>query len=147
MRKLTVSPLHGAHGFDIIDLQFKNENLNGGIMTNDGIVYVDQEDGVKRVMNNRMLYVRLLTKFKAETNLNELRAALDAADYERAQAAAHTLKGVAANLSLAELYKQALNVETQIKAGAVAADALDTLDDCFEETLSAVDRVIAQYGS
>ncbi|GHU97676.1 hypothetical protein FACS189483_04360 [Spirochaetia bacterium] len=116
-------------------------------MANDGIVYVDQEDGIKRVMNNSALYARLLTKFKANTNLNEIRAALGAADYEQAQVAAHTIKGVAANLSLVELYKQLREVETQIKAGAVAADALDTLDDCFAKTLGAVDTVIAQYGS
>jgi HPt (histidine-containing phosphotransfer) domain-containing protein len=109
----------------------------------DDVVYVNAAEGQKRVMNNAKLYHRLLAKFKAENNLNGLAAALNAGDYEKAQAAAHTIKGIAANLSLSELYKQSLDVETQIKGKSVAPDAMDTLSACFTATLEAIDKVLA----
>ncbi|MDR1899629.1 MAG: Hpt domain-containing protein [Treponema sp.] len=112
----------------------------------DEVVYVNYEEGVKRVLNNNKLYVKLLTKFKTETNLDELSAALAAGEMEKAQTAAHTVKGVAANLSLTELYKQVLEIETQIKARAVREGALETVKNAYEETIKSVEKVIEQYG-
>ena len=109
------------------------------------IVYINEDEGKKRVMNNAKLYARLLTKFKTETNLNDLVAFAGAGDWEKAQAAAHTIKGIAANLSLTELFNQSLDVETQIKGKSLEAESLESIKICFTETLAAVDKVIAQY--
>ena len=106
------------------------------------VVYIDEEDGKKRVMNNAKLYAKLLTKFKADTNLSELIDSAVAMDWDRAQGAAHTIKGIAANLSLTELYKQSLDVETQIKSKSLAGESLENLKTCFAETLIAIDKVI-----
>jgi HPt (histidine-containing phosphotransfer) domain-containing protein len=111
----------------------------------DDKVYVDEADGIKRVMNNAKLYVRLLTKFKNENNLNELNTQLGAGDLEKAQTAAHTIKGIAANLSLTALFQQCLEVETQIKNKAVDQGTVDTLNTVFTETLTEVDKVLAKY--
>jgi len=108
------------------------------------VVYIDEEDGKKRVMNNGKLYAKLLTKFKADTNLADLVAFAEAQDWEKAQGAAHTLKGIAANLSLTELHKQSLDVETQIKAKSLEGESLANLKTCFEKTLIAADEVIAK---
>ena len=112
----------------------------------DAVVYVNFEEGAKRVMNNAKLYVKLLDKFKTGTNLDDLSAALGAGDMEKAQVAAHTLKGVAGNLSLTELHKQSLELEAQIKAAAVAPGQLETLQAVFSQTLQEVEKVIAQNG-
>ena len=112
----------------------------------DGVILIDIEDGVKRVMNNKKLYTKLLSKFKDGTNLNDLDAALAANDLEKAQIAAHTIKGLAANLSLSELYKQSLELEAQIKAKAVVPGQMDILKNTFTETLQEVDKVIAENG-
>ena len=108
------------------------------------VVYIDAEDGKKRVMNNGNLYARLLTKFKTDTNLDELLASAGAQEWEKAQAAAHTIKGVAANLSLTELFNQSLDVETQIKGKSLKNESLESLKICFSETLNAIERVIAE---
>ena len=108
-------------------------------------VYINEEEGKKRVMNNGKLYARLLTKFKTDTNLNDLVAFVEAQDWEKAQGAAHTIKGIAANLSLTELFNQSLDVETQIKGKSIKPESLESLKICFTETLAAVDKVIAQY--
>ncbi|MCL2093326.1 MAG: Hpt domain-containing protein [Treponema sp.] len=109
------------------------------------LVYIDEEDGKKRVMNNGKLYARLLTKFTTGTNLDMLFTSLDAQDWETAQNAAHTIKGVAANLSLTELYNQSLDVETQVKGKTINPDSLEKLKTCFTETLSAAEKVIEKY--
>ncbi|MDR1909814.1 MAG: Hpt domain-containing protein [Spirochaetaceae bacterium] len=107
-------------------------------------VYVDEADGVKRVMNNLKLYVKLLAKFRNENNLDDLNTHLKAGDLEKAQGAAHTIKGLAGNLSLLELQKQALEIETQIKAKSVDPATVESLNVCFAETLAAVDQVLAK---
>jgi HPt (histidine-containing phosphotransfer) domain-containing protein len=112
----------------------------------DAVVYIDIADGVKRVMNNTKLYFKLLVKFKEETNLNDLEAALSAGEMEKAQNASHTLKGVAGNLSLAELFKQCLELETQIKAKAPSPAQVETVRAVFAETLREVDKVVAEHG-
>ncbi|MDR0487190.1 MAG: Hpt domain-containing protein [Treponema sp.] len=113
----------------------------------DDVVYIDFEDGSKRVMNNTKLYVKLLTMFKTDTSLNNLDAALTSGDMEKARSEAHTLKGLAANLSLMELFKQCLELETQIKSGSVAVDQMAIIKNVFTRTLTEVEKVIAQNGN
>jgi HPt (histidine-containing phosphotransfer) domain-containing protein len=110
-------------------------------------VYINFDEGVGRVMNNAKLYARLLGKFKADTNLAALSAHLEAGDLEKAQVSAHTLKGLAANLSLTEVFERTLELETQIKARAVGDGALDALKNAYDETVKKVDEVIAQHAS
>jgi len=109
------------------------------------IVYVNEEEGKKRLMNNGKLYAKILTKFKTDTNLADLAAHLDTQDWEKAQAAAHTVKGIAANLSLVELFNQSLDIETQLKGKTIKSESFENLKICFAETLKQVDGVIAKY--
>jgi HPt (histidine-containing phosphotransfer) domain-containing protein len=110
------------------------------------LVYVNFEEGVNRVMNNAKLYIKLITKFKTENNLNDLSAALGANDYEKAQVAAHTMKGIAANLSLTELFEKSKEIEAQIKEKSVQAGELEKVQAVFDETIKEVEKVIAQHG-
>ena len=110
------------------------------------IVYINEDEGKNRVMNNVKLYVRLLTKFKTDINLNDFLNYADAEDWEKAQKAIHAIKGTAANLSFAELFKQSLDVETQVKGKSLKHESLENLKACFAETLVQVERVIAKNG-
>jgi HPt (histidine-containing phosphotransfer) domain-containing protein len=112
----------------------------------DNVVYIDFEEGLKRMMNNAKFYAKMLTKFKEDTNLASLEEALAAGDMEKAHVAAHTLKGVVSNLSLTELYKQIMELETQIKAKDVNPRQMPILKDVYSQTLTEVDKVIAQNG-
>ncbi|MDR0562934.1 MAG: Hpt domain-containing protein [Spirochaetaceae bacterium] len=113
----------------------------------EGVVYVDQIEALKRLNQNKTFYVKLLNKFKSDfkSKPDELIAAASSANYGEAQVLAHTLKGTAANLALTELYKQSLEVETQIKGGAVRPESLQDIKACFADTLTAIDMVIQQY--
>jgi len=110
------------------------------------IVYVDMADGVKRVMNNAKLYVKLIAKFRDDTKTDDIEAALAAGDMEKARNAVHTLKGVAANLSLVELFKQSLELEGQIKSGTVNPTQIETLKTVFAATIQEVNKVITENG-
>jgi HPt (histidine-containing phosphotransfer) domain-containing protein len=108
------------------------------------IVYINEEEGKNRVMNNGKLYAKLLTKFKADENLTNLLTYAEAQDWEKAQVAAHTIKGISANLSLTELFNQSLDVENQIKAKSLKPGSLDKIKACYTETLVHVEKVIAK---
>jgi HPt (histidine-containing phosphotransfer) domain-containing protein len=110
------------------------------------IIYINFDEGLKRVMNNAKLYAKLLGKFKEDKSLEATETALAAGEMEKAQAAAHTLKGLSANLSLTELYKQVLELETQIKAKDVKDEQLQLVKKIYAETIPEVDKVIAQHG-
>lgn len=111
-----------------------------------GIVYINVEEGLKRVMHNKTLYVKLLHKLKADTHFTALSVALQAKDYESAQSAAHAIKGMAANLSLTELFTQALQLEGHLKNRILADDSLESITRCYEQTLISIDKVLEQYG-
>ncbi|MDR3170712.1 MAG: Hpt domain-containing protein [Treponema sp.] len=120
---------------------------NQGPATDDGVIYVNQAEGLQRVLNNMKLYVKLLTKFKVDINLNELITLVQVEDYENAQVKAHTIKGIAANLSLIELFKQTRALEEQIKNKAAIEEAvLETLQACYRETIRSIDTLIAHHG-
>ena len=112
----------------------------------ENIVFINFAEGVNRVMNNAKLYVKLLTKFRDGTNLDDIVAAFAEGNMEKAQTAVHTLKGLAANLALAELYKQSLELETQIKAKSMNQKQLEILKNTFDQTVVEVEKVIAQNG-
>ncbi|MCL2479973.1 MAG: Hpt domain-containing protein [Treponema sp.] len=110
----------------------------------DDVVYVDYDDGLKRVMNKTALYVKLLGQFKATAKMDELTALLSAGDMEKAQIQAHTIKGMAGNLSLIEMYKQILELETQIKARNVDPGQIEKVQQVYAATVQEVERIIAQ---
>jgi HPt (histidine-containing phosphotransfer) domain-containing protein len=110
-------------------------------------IYINFDEGMKRVVNNGKLYVRLLGKFKSDTTMADLELRISAGDLEGAQISAHTLKGLAANLSLTELFERTRDLESCIKERAVPEGALDTLKSVYEETLKRLDEVIARYAT
>ena len=107
-------------------------------------MYVDQEDGKKRVMNNAKLYAKLLGKFKDETNIEPVFTAIDAGNYEEAQGLAHTIKGITANLSIKDLNEKIIALESQIKAKSVDPQTVEAVKVSFAATIPAVEKVIAE---
>ncbi|MDR1239447.1 MAG: Hpt domain-containing protein [Treponema sp.] len=107
-------------------------------------VFINIEEGVARVMNNAALYYTLLAKFRTSASLDDLTGFLHAGDYEKAQTSAHTIKGVAANLSLIEFFRQILELEVHIKARTVNSEQIETVKHTFDETIKEIDKVIAQ---
>jgi HPt (histidine-containing phosphotransfer) domain-containing protein len=114
-------------------------------------VYVDVADGMKRVMNNAKLYVRLLTKFRDETKLDPIFTAIEAGDWKTAQEQAHTVKGITANLSIKELNEKIVTLEAQLKLKVADASSpdinpadIEAVKAAYAATLPEVEKVIAE---
>lgn len=65
---------------------------------------VDTEGALERFSGNSMLYERFLMKFPQDETFAKIAPALDADNFEEALRAAHTLKGVSANLGMNRLF-------------------------------------------
>ena len=112
----------------------------------DDVVYVDFADGLKRMMNNAKLYVKLLAKFRDGTGIGALEAAFGEGNLEKTQSEVHTLKGLAANLSLAALAEQCLSLETEAKNGKLSRPKLETVKAVFDATMREIDRIVTENG-
>ena len=78
---------------------------------------VDYDGALSRFMGNEALLMRFLNKFLDDPNFLNLATALAQGDAEKAFQAAHTLKGVAGNLSLSGLYEQAAKISEALRSG------------------------------
>ena len=90
-------------------------------------VAIDKEEGLKRLMNNKKLYGKLLNNFLQGSAVDDLAASIGDGDFEKIKAAAHTLKGVAANLALPELRGVAADIEALARDEKPADELLPVL--------------------
>ena len=110
---------------------------------------VTVEDALARMANRKPLYARLLGNFLADPRENELIAAIEGRDLDAAVMAAHTVKGMASNLSLTRLHKCAEALEGMFKQAKTDGDSGVFDSACaaevrqvFRDTVDAVAAVI-----
>ncbi len=105
---------------------------------------VDIEDAMARFMNNEALMLKMLQRFTEDKSFSRLKQAMKEQDVSQAFEAAHTLKGLAGNLSLKELYRQAGILTEDLRRGDLAAASegmpeLEKLFRCAAENLARLD--------
>ena len=83
----------------------------------DGLVGFDVQEGLSRLAGNRKLYVKLLRDLARDhaDDAQTIRSALERGDSEEARAVAHTLKGIAGNLSAQGVYESSAALEAMLK--------------------------------
>jgi len=91
-----------------------NEQLKQKLVENGA----DVEGTLHRFMGNGALFLKFLVKFKDDQNFALLRNSIEQKDYEEAFKAAHTLKGVSANLGLTPIYASASNLTELLRGKA-----------------------------
>ena len=64
----------------------------------------DYNSTMPRFMNNESMYLKFLNMLFKDDNLKKLNDAIQSGDLEKAFEAAHTLKGVVANMGLTPMY-------------------------------------------
>lgn len=100
------------------------------------IAGLDAVDGLRRVAGNRKLYLKLLRQFvdqQADTP-NQIAEQLKTNDLSTAERTAHTVKGVAANLSITEVQTSAGTLEKAIREHADPSH-LEDLRQHFSDVL------------
>ena len=77
----------------------------------------DVDDGLKRCVNNEAFYLKLVARVPGDGNFEKLKEAVDAGDLDAGFEAAHTLKGIAANLSLTPILDPVVEITELLRAG------------------------------
>ena len=76
----------------------------------------DVDSGLRRCMNMEAFYLKLVNSLKGDTKPEELKAAVEAKDLDKAFEVAHALKGVYGNLSLTPLTKPVTEITELLRA-------------------------------
>ena len=104
--------------------------------------YVDYDDALVRVRGNRRVYKTLLSVFLKDDHIPALTEQLQSGDRENAARTAHTLKGIAANLSLTALYNATLGIELSLRNDQSAEKGLIELEKARVNTRRCVEHLL-----
>lgn len=100
--------------------------------------YIDKQGGLARVGGSEALYKKLLGKFVAADYQSQLEALLADGKTEDATGMAHTIKGVAANLSLPAINALSLQIESGLKNGEDVSALVPQLRAATDETIAEI---------
>ena len=103
---------------------------------------IQVEEAPGRFMNNEMLFNRFLEKFADDANYSLLKTAMAEGDAKGAFEAAHTLKGVAGNLSLERLYRAVEKQTEFLRDGRMdqASAVMPEVDAAYAEVTAALKK-------
>jgi HPt (histidine-containing phosphotransfer) domain-containing protein len=104
-------------------------------------VYINAEDGAKRVGGNMGLYKKLLARFVEGNYIDSLTSEIVSGNMEGAAAAAHTIKGVAANLSLVKVNEISAALESALKNGLPYEQLHSELKTATAETIERINAL------
>ena len=96
--------------------------------------YIDVQDALKRIGGSMDLYKRLLNSFTGGDHIDPLEEAFSTGAMEEASRLIHTLKGVAANLSLVKISTLASELEHKVKNGLEHSDTFAELKNAYYTT-------------
>ena len=103
--------------------------------------YVDVKDALSRIGGSMELYKRLLKQFVGGNHIDPLEEALNAGAMTEASSLIHTLKGVAANLSLIKLSLTAGELEQKVKNGLDPSDTFAELKHAYMVTSDEIAKI------
>lgn len=104
---------------------------------------IDVDEALERFMNNEALLMKFLLRFPEDQNFCRLRQAMDQSDVAGAFEAAHTLKGVAGNLSLRELFIRISVLVEDLRAGNLeaAAEKMPCTEQAYDRILRTLEQM------
>lgn len=106
---------------------------------------LDIEDGLDRIMGDRVLYFKLLRRFRHDyvMALPRLRDTVRADRYGAARIMAHTLKGAAGMIGARCVQAHAEELESALRAQSLALEAqLTHLEQALSQTLATINSVL-----
>ncbi|MBS6194188.1 MAG: Hpt domain-containing protein [Clostridiales bacterium] len=97
---------------------------------------------LKRMMGKEEFLYSLLSRFAADTTMNDLEAVMKSCDAAKIFNQAHTLKGVAENLGLKPLYEKTSALVEITRKG-----SMEGADEAFKEVKQAYREVVEMLQS
>jgi len=103
---------------------------------------VDTEKTFERFMGNTDLYEKFLKQFPDDPSFSDIKPAFDRGDYEGALSAAHTVKGVAANLGLDPLAGACSETVSLIRAkrNEEAKQSYGKIEKAYEDAMQLIGK-------
>lgn len=113
-------------------------NDYASILAESGIDYAEAMD---RFGGNEALYRRLAVKFLDDQHVEALEKALEANDAEQAFREAHSLKGIAGNLSFTNLYRISCLISEELREGNLTAaqEIMEPLKEARNSVMQALE--------
>ncbi|MDR1649575.1 MAG: Hpt domain-containing protein [Synergistaceae bacterium] len=107
--------------------------------------YLDADKALARIRGNARLFKLLLSTFLKDTpaHFSQLKKEVAANDRVAAGKTVHTIKGVAANLSMMKLYEISPALEALLKTDSDIADSLANYISVYEKTVEAVNTYLS----
>lgn len=106
--------------------------------------YVDTRAALERLGGNRALYHKTLRLFLQSDEPQKLENSLAQQNYAAAALAAHSIKGMAANLSLPALHAQSTRLTQQLRQGYPLPQTLQAYRDTLRQTCEYIRQVLQQ---
>ncbi|MDR1377206.1 MAG: Hpt domain-containing protein [Synergistaceae bacterium] len=107
--------------------------------------YLDADKALERIRGNAKLFKLLLSTFLKDTpaQFAQLKGEIEANDRVAASKLVHTVKGVAANLSMMKLYELSPALEALLKTDSDTAESFANYNSVYEKTVEAVNAYLA----
>lgn len=109
---------------------------------------VNIDSGLQRMLGKEDLYLKLLRSFVTGDYIETLegqltKAKADASNVEEARKAAHTIKGVAANLELIDIFELSKSMEQALKSGelGLALEDFPKLREKYDTLTEAIQKL------
>lgn len=107
---------------------------------------VNKFEALKRFEGNKNLYIKFLKSFVEDKTHDILKESIAAGDMEKACYAAHSIKGMAANLSFDALYSRVSELEIALKGDLLDSEILQDYEKTIEKTKDEIEKYLADYG-
>lgn len=110
-------------------------------------LYIDIDEGLRRCKGNEALFFKLLRDFVSENAemVGKIRMAVENGNTEDACNLAHTLKGLAGNLSAKRVHQASLELEVEIENGLLDRNGIGelviNLEESFAEIAASVEMI------
>ena len=133
----------------------KGKNLNLTIITGtehivkiSDIEGLDTEDGLRRINNNTVLYLKLLGKFSKNYSnfISELNRSLKEGRIEESERMVHTLKGVSGNIGATSLHSFTVTLDDKLKKQEKIdiKSEMSDLGNLLTPILNSIDQVLSK---
>ena len=110
----------------------------------DNSIFLDFTNGAARLGGNEALYKKLLKSFVAGNYFEIISEKIQNNNLEAAAQAAHTIKGVSANLSLKRVNELSAELEQQLKSGGNYSETFSLLEEANKKTLELIEEITAE---
>ena len=98
------------------------------------------ETTLKRFMGNEKMYMKYIMKFLDDKNFDSIRENLESQNYEAVFNAAHTLKGVTANLGLNPVNAASAEISELLRGKAASEVDAEKVNAVFLELTESYER-------